>query len=118
MPTFESMTCHKCGSIVTSPTDSGQIKFVCTACPETRQSKPIDTMMASGTIVKSGATNEAYEKIFRYVSRWPYNPRPSEPKKCVKCKKTEYVRYVQLGDQEKKFYGCNCGKNTIDTIFT
>ena len=118
MPTFESMTCHKCGSIVTSPTDSGKIVFVCTACPETRESKPTDTLMASGTIKGGGADDHKYERVLRYVSHWPYNPKPKTPKKCPKCNKSDNVRYVQLGDQEKKYYGCSCGKSGIDTVFT
>jgi len=119
MPKFDSMTCHKCGSIVDTQTDTGEIIFACTACPETRKSEPDDSLMASGELEATGADNYQYEKVLRYVSHFEYNPRPENDKKCPKCKKTDHVRYIRLGPQEKRYYGCSCGKSSgIDVIFT
>ena len=118
MPTFDSLTCRKCGAIVENPTDSGKIVFVCTACPETRESGPADTLMASGNIEATGVDDYKFDKILRYISHFPYNPRPTDGKKCPKCKKSDNVRFVRLGPQEKKYYGCSCGKEGQDTVFT
>lgn len=116
MATFDSLTCDSCHSIVDNPTTSGKIQFICTACHKVRESKPDDSLMSSGSIQDS-SDNSQYECILRYAANMPYNPK-AENVKCPKCKKTDNVRYIRLGTEEKKVYACSCGKDEPNFIFT
>lgn len=119
MATFESMTCARCANIVDKVTSTGIIVFKCRACNKERKSVPSDTLMASGSLESIGADDQKYERILRYASNFPINPKPDPPVKCPHCNKSTYVRYLRLGHKEEIFYVCNHGeKNITDFVFT
>lgn len=116
MPTFESLTCDNCDNIVEKTTNTGKIVFICVYCHKTRASQEDDTLMASYSFQTSSVDDHQYEKTLRYASHFPINPRTFD-KKCPKCKKNDNVRYLRLGNNEKKIYVCSCGKKGADTAF-
>ena len=118
MTTFDSLTCENCKSIVDYITTSGTIVITCTSCHHTKKSESDDTLMSSGHINDTVATNDMYERTLRYAASQPYNPKPSTPIKCPNCKKTENVRYVRLGTSETRYFLCTCGKNGQSYKFT
>ena len=117
MATFDSLTCRVCDSMVTTSTSTGEMVFICISCGKTRKAVDEDTLVSSGSFSSGDGNLYQYQKMLRYASHQPHNPRPDDGKKCPKCKKGDNVRYIRVGDREKKVYACNCGKKGIDHVF-
>ncbi len=111
---MNSLLCPECDNLIQKETDTGQIKFICN-CGFSRNAKPEDTLMASGSLVYQDETGDEYSKFLKNTAYLPTNPKP-DPNlkiKCPKCKKENKgketnIRYVRITENEKIYYVCKC----------
>jgi len=93
--------CEICNNIAILSTTTGELVFICTACKNQVLGEPEDTLIKTDVSITAIDLDSVLIEFGRYD-----NCNPLEYKPCLKCKKTDYMRYIRSRETLKKIYIC------------